>query len=120
MLPRNARLVVAAAGLTAVCGTAPTWGADPSGIAIKVRQAVDVVRTSGQVMLRQEAPVFMGDLIRTGPVGETQIRLSDNTQTGGRAKLAHDHRQVRPQRRHNSKGSLPQRSARRLPLHYRR
>ena len=79
MSRRLKRTVLLAAAL-AIVGSAPmAMAAEPSGIAIKVRQGVDVVRTSGQVMLRAQTPVFMGDVIQTDGVGETQIRLSDNT-----------------------------------------
>lgn len=58
----------------------PTSGdGQESGVAVKVRQAADIGRSGGQLMLREQAPVFLGDVIKTGPVGEAQIRLSDDT-----------------------------------------
>ncbi len=68
-----------AAAAIAVCACAPAFAATESGIAVKVNQAADVGRNGGQLMLREQAPVFMGDVIKTGPVGEAQIRLADDT-----------------------------------------
>jgi hypothetical protein len=68
-------IVVAASG-----GVIPvTFAAEESGIAVAVRQAADVRRVSGQSSLREQAPVFMGDVIKTNRIGEVQIRLSDDT-----------------------------------------
>ena len=79
MSSRLKRGLLLAATLAIVASAPMAMAAEPSGIAIKVRQGVDVVRTSGQLMLRAQTPVFMGDVIQTDGVGETQIRLSDNT-----------------------------------------
>ena len=79
MSSRTKHALLLAAAFTVVGSGPMAMAAEPSGIAIKVRQGVDVLRTSGQLMLREETPVFMGDVIRTDGVGETQIRLSDNT-----------------------------------------
>ena len=79
MSSRLKRGLLLAATLAIVASAPMAMAAEPSGIAIKVRQGVDVVRTSGQLMLRAQTPVFMGNVIQTDGVGETQIRLSDNT-----------------------------------------
>ncbi len=67
--------VIAAAAAAASTAIA----ADASGIAISVTQSTNVGRGSGQVVLHEDAPVFMGDVIKTNQVGDAQIRLSDDT-----------------------------------------
>jgi hypothetical protein len=65
------------AGLVAATSTAV--GLEPSGNAVAVVQ--QAAATSGSVSrtLVREDPVFMGDQIRTGPIGEAQIRFRDQT-----------------------------------------
>lgn len=53
--------------------------AEPSGIVIAVVQSAAVDAATGRKILQPEAPVFSGDSIVTGGVGEAQIRFRDNT-----------------------------------------
>lgn len=58
------------------------WAAaapQPSGLVIAVVQSAQVNGQTGQHVLQPEAPVFSGDRIVTGPVGEAQVRFRDNT-----------------------------------------
>ncbi len=52
---------------------------EKSGIAIAVVQATSAAGEAGDRTLVADAPVFMGDVIRTGAKGEAQIRLLDDT-----------------------------------------
>jgi hypothetical protein len=56
-----------------------SYAQEPSGIAVAVIQAADVGRGGGQLILKPDSPVFMGDVIKTDGIGDAQIRLSDNT-----------------------------------------
>ena len=47
----------------------------PSGVAVAVVQQAEA---NGRV-LRQDAPVFSGDAIVTGPIGQAQVKFRDNT-----------------------------------------
>jgi hypothetical protein len=73
--------VVGGVAIIAAAATAASTAiaAEASGIAISVTQSTNVGRGTGQVVLHQDAPVFMGDVIKTNAVGDAQIRLSDNT-----------------------------------------
>ena len=64
-------LMVLAEGATA----APA----PSGLVIAVVQQAQVNGQTGQRTLQPEAPVFSGDRIITGSIGEAQVRFRDNT-----------------------------------------
>lgn len=64
--------------LTASLG-APFAATSPSGTAVAVIQATDVIGSTGQRVLKPEAPIFMGDRVNTDTIGEAQIRFRDNT-----------------------------------------
>ncbi len=53
--------------------------ADPSGTVVAVVQATQASDAAGTRTLVATGPVYMGDTIRTGAVGEAQIRLADDT-----------------------------------------
>jgi len=66
--------------LAMACGlVAMPARAQPSGIVIAVVQSSEAEGETGRRMLNPEAPVFSGDQIITGPVGEAQVRFRDNT-----------------------------------------
>ncbi len=68
--------VFALGGLLLACLSVPVAAATPpSGVAVAVVQQADA---NGRV-LRQDAAVFSGDAIVTGPVGQAQIKFRDNT-----------------------------------------
>jgi hypothetical protein len=50
-----------------------------SGVVLAVVQSANIDGNTGKKILEPEAPVFAGDRIDTGPVGEAQIRFRDNT-----------------------------------------
>jgi hypothetical protein len=51
----------------------------PSGLVIAVIQSSQAEGQGGRRILEEEAPVFSGDRIVTGPIGETQVRFRDDT-----------------------------------------
>ena len=51
----------------------------PSGLVIAVVQSADAKGDSGSRLLSVEAPVYSGDRIVTGAVGEAQVKFRDNT-----------------------------------------
>lgn len=53
--------------------------AQPSGVVLAVVQQSEADGETGKRTLAVEAPVFAGDKIITGPVGEAQVRFRDNT-----------------------------------------
>lgn len=53
---------------------------EPSGKAVSVIPDAEALRTAAQVrILLPDQPVFMGDRVKTGPVGEAQLLFSDET-----------------------------------------
>ncbi len=50
-----------------------------SGVAIAVVQQAQANGDTGQRILQQDAPVYSGDAIVTGPVGQAQVKFRDNT-----------------------------------------
>ena len=52
---------------------------EPSGTTVAVVQSAAAAGATGSRVLRVEAPVFMGDRIKTGAVGEAQLRFRDQT-----------------------------------------
>ena len=62
---------------------AATWSAAaataPSGIVVAVVQSSQADGQTGRRVLTVEAPVYSGDRIVTGPVGEAQVRFRDDT-----------------------------------------
>lgn len=67
-----------AAGLL-VLGWSGASLAQPSGAVIAVIQQSQADGQGGKRVLEVEAPVFSGDKIITGPIGEAQIKFRDNT-----------------------------------------
>ena len=68
-----------AAGLFALAGWSAAAVAEPSGAVIAVIQQSEADGQGGKRVLAVEAPVFSGDKIVTGPIGEAQIKFRDNT-----------------------------------------
>jgi hypothetical protein len=68
-----------AAGLLALAGWSAAAVAQPSGAVIAVIQQSEADGQGGKRVLAVEAPVFSGDKIVTGPIGEAQIKFRDNT-----------------------------------------
>jgi hypothetical protein len=52
---------------------------EPSGTTVAVVQSAAAAGATGSRVLQVEAPVFMGDRIKTGAVGEAQLRFRDQT-----------------------------------------
>jgi len=74
-------LCATAAGCLAVSTLAGSAhaAAQPSGVVIAVIQSSQADGSTGRRILEREAPVFSGDRIVTGAVGETQVRFRDDT-----------------------------------------
>jgi hypothetical protein len=53
--------------------------AEPSGTAVAVVQSASAEGAGGQRLLMVSASLFMGDRVRTGDIGEAQIRFRDQT-----------------------------------------
>jgi FecR protein len=68
-----------AAGVLALSSWSATAVAQPSGAVIAVIQQSQADGQGGKRVLEVEAPVFSGDKIVTGPIGEAQIKFRDNT-----------------------------------------
>ena len=68
-----------AAGLLTLAGWSAAAVAQPSGAVIAVIQQSEADGQGGKRVLAVEAPVFSGDKIVTGPIGEAQIKFRDNT-----------------------------------------
>ena len=62
-----------------LAGRSEHAAAQPSGTVIAVVQSAAIDAATGRKVLQPEAPVFSGDRIVTGGVGEAQIRFRDNT-----------------------------------------
>ena len=64
----------------------------PSGITIAVIQSASASGEGGQRVLQKEGPVFSGDVIVTGAIGEAQVKFRDNTRlvVGPNSKLIID------------------------------
>ena len=72
---------------------APASAADPSGTAVAVLQSAEADGNDfGRRVLAVQSPVFMGDKIVTGPIGEAQLRFRDETRlvVGANAQLVID------------------------------
>ncbi len=61
-----------------LAGASPAF-ADPSGIVLAVIQQSEADGETGKRVLMPEKPIYSGDRIVTGPIGEAQIRFRDNT-----------------------------------------
>jgi hypothetical protein len=73
------KIAVTLAALAALHMGASAVVAQPSGIVIAVVQQSEADGQTGRRTLAQEAPVFSGDRIITGPSGEAQVRFRDDT-----------------------------------------
>ncbi len=62
-----------------LAGASAGQAVEKGGVAIAVVQATSAAGAAGDRTLTVDAPVFMGDVIRTGSSGEAQIRLLDDT-----------------------------------------
>ncbi len=51
----------------------------PSGVAIAVVQQAEANGGAGNRVLQQNGPVYSGDAIVTGPIGQAQVKFRDNT-----------------------------------------
>ena len=65
--------------VTTCLGLAASAGAQPSGIVIAVVQQSEADGETGKRVLMTEAPVFSGDHIITGPIGQAQGKFLDDT-----------------------------------------
>jgi hypothetical protein len=75
---RTAAIYSVFAMIWAVMAVGPA-AADPSGVVLAVVQQSEANGETGQRVLKPEAPVYAGDRIITGPIGEAQVRFRDNT-----------------------------------------
>src|SRR5260221_13863238 len=53
--------------------------ADPSGLVIAVVQHSVADGQTGKRVLMHEGPVYSGDHVTTGPIGEAQVKFRDDT-----------------------------------------
>jgi len=65
--------------LVAVALPGQSFAQAPSGTAVAVVQSAFGAGPGGSRVLQPQQPVFTGDRINTGPVGEVQIRFRDET-----------------------------------------
>jgi hypothetical protein len=73
-------LLVWSLSLAGLFGSAASATAvEPSGTALAVVQSASAEGGAGQRLLQVSAPVYAGDRVKTGSVGEAQIRFRDNT-----------------------------------------
>jgi hypothetical protein len=70
---------VSAAILASATLAVPATVAKPSGIVIAVVQTSEADGETGRRVLVAEAPVYSGDKIITGPVGQAQVKFRDET-----------------------------------------
>ena len=71
--------VVGIAALAAALVVGPAVDAQPSGVVLAVVQQSEIDSATGRRVLVQEAAVFSGDRIITGPGGEAQVKFRDDT-----------------------------------------
>lgn len=77
-MTRTKAILFAASMVYAALG-AGVAAAQPSGLVLAVIQQSEADGTTGKRVLTVTAPVFAGDKIVTGPVGEAQVKFRDNT-----------------------------------------
>lgn len=65
--------------MTVVPGPGATAALEPSGVAVAVIQSSAVEGADGRQVLQTDAPLYSGDRITTGDIGETQVRFRDDT-----------------------------------------
>ena len=70
---------ISLAAATICLGLAASAGAEPSGVVIAVVQSSEAEGDTGRRVLFAAAPVYSGDRIVTGPIGEAQVKFRDNT-----------------------------------------
>lgn len=75
---RLLRTTCLAAGLMAAALVA-AQAAEPSGTVLAAVQMAEATGPGGKLVLKPETPIYAGDKIVTGPVGEAQIRFIDDT-----------------------------------------
>jgi hypothetical protein len=68
-----------AAALVLAAATGQALAQQPSGTAIAVVQQANIDGQTGFAVLQPAAPIYSGDRIETGPVGEAQIKFRDDT-----------------------------------------
>lgn len=68
-----------AVALVLVAATGQALAQQPSGTAIAVVQQANIDGQTGLVVLQPAAPIYSGDRIETGPIGEAQIKFRDDT-----------------------------------------
>ena len=80
-----------AVGLAVAVGVSAA-NAQPSGVVIAVVQSAEVNRETGVRTLLAEAPVYSGDEIVTGAIGEAQLKFRDDTKlvVGPNSKMVID------------------------------
>ena len=79
MLSSRTRLFIGATCLFLAAIDGPGNAAEPSGTTIAVIPAAAAAGALGRRILKVQGPVFMGDVVETGSVGEAQIEFRDNT-----------------------------------------
>jgi hypothetical protein len=67
------------AALALSAGVGQAFAATADGTVLGVIQTATSLGQNGQTALQVQSPVFAGDTINTGPVGEAQILFRDNT-----------------------------------------
>ena len=75
---RRVSLAFAAAAL-ALCALPQSLAAQPSGVVIAVVQQSVANGETGERTLIEQAPVYSGDHITTGPSGQAQVKFRDDT-----------------------------------------
>jgi hypothetical protein len=70
---------LACAALVGFATCNPSVALEPSGTTVAVVQSAAAAGATGSRVLQVEAPVFMGDRIKTGAIGEAQLRFRDQT-----------------------------------------
>ena len=67
------------AALASVLGATALASPEPSGIAVAVIQSADVDSATGKLVIQPQGPLYSGDRINTGAIGEVQVRFRDDT-----------------------------------------
>jgi hypothetical protein len=65
--------------MTAFLAFPAAVAAQPSGIVIAVVQSSEADGTTGRRVLSEEGPVYSGDHITTGAIGQAQLKFRDGT-----------------------------------------
>lgn len=74
-----ASILVPALSLASLLAASSACAVEPSGTTVAVIQSAAATGETGARVLEIEAPVYMGDRIKTGAVGEAQLRFRDQT-----------------------------------------